>query len=298
MPGDRVRASTFNKAFFRDGNGLSPMKLEVMEGDVGRGDWILMEIQDPDYPALRVAQDEAIGFDNVEVFSWWRGAVKPDQLGVSVSTPLLLGNQDKTPAIAERVMGQGRTVTFAFSADADWTLWPAHPTYVCVMWDLVQDLVGNRNEASRYQVGSSVKQLVDLSQYQLRVGLLDPSEEKVEANAKPIEDVKDSVLYEVEFSGLEKRGFYEMQLRRADEQVVKQLFAVNVDPSEADLRRLDLPALPNNYFGEQTRLVSADQMVMQGETRSSNEVWPQILLLLIAVLGTEQFLGWWFGRRR
>ena len=298
MPGDRVRASTFNKAFFRDGNGLSPMKLEVMEGDVGRGDWILMEIQDPDYPALRVAQDEAIGFDNVEVFSWWRGAVKPDQLGVSVSTPLLLGNQDKTPAIAERVMGQGRTVTFAFSADADWTLWPAHPTYVCVMWDLVQDLVGNRNEASRYQVGSSVKQLVDLSQYQLRGGLLDPSEEKVEANAKPIEDVKDSVLYEVEFSGLEKRGFYEMQLRRADEQVVKQLFAVNVDPSEDDLRRLDLPALPNNYFGEQTRLVSADQMVMQGETRSSNEVWPQILLLLIAVLGTEQFLGWWFGRRR
>lgn len=298
MPGDRVRAATFNEAFFKDGQGLSPMKLEVMEGDVGRGDWILMEINDADYPALRVAQDKEIGFDKVEIFSWWRGAVKPEQLGVSVATPLLLGNQDKTPAIAERVMGKGRTVTFAFSADADWTLWPAHPTYVCVMWDLVQDLVGNRNQAGRYQVGTSVKQLVDLSQYQLRVGLTDPTDEKVESNAKPIDGIQDSVLYEVEFADLSKRGFYEMQLRRENDERVNQLFAVNIDPKEADLRRLDLTDLPDNYFGEATQVMTSEQMVTQGEARSNNEIWPQILLLLMVVLGAEQAMGWWYGRRR
>lgn len=298
MPGDRVRASTFNEAFYQDGQGLSPMKLEVMEGDIGRGSWVMMEVKEPDYPALRVALDKDIGFDEVEIFSWWRGSVKPDQQGVIVETPLLLGNQDKTPALADRVMGQGRTVTFAFSADGDWTLWPAHPTYVCVMWDLVHDLVGGRTEASRYQVGSNIKELVDLSQFQLRVSLIDPADEKVESTAGAIDEVVDSVLYEVEFPRLQKRGFYEMQFRRENEEVVKKLFAVNIDPAEADLRRMDVEALPENYFGEDVRLVNADQMVLQGESRSNNEIWPQILLLLAAMLVAEQFLGWWFGRWR
>ena len=132
----------------------------------------------------------------------------------------------------------------------------------------------------------------------MRVGLTDPTDEKVEANAKPIDGVQDSVLYEVEFADLSKRGFYEMQLRRENDQQVNQLFAVNIDPAEADLRRLDLADLPDNYFGEATQVMTAEQMVTQGEARSNNEIWPQVLLLLMAVLGAEQAMGWWFGRRR
>ncbi len=298
MPGDRVRASTFNAAFYQDGQGLSPMKLEVMEGDVTRGSWILMEVKDPAYPALQVAQDQEIGFDNVEIFSWWRAAVQPEQQDTVVATPLVLGNQDKTPALADRVLGKGRTVTFAFSADGDWTMWPANPTYICVMWDLVNDLVGGRNAAASYLVGSSLQELVDLSRYQLRVSLTDPADEKVEANARPIDNAQDSVLYEVEFPLLARRGFYEMDLRRENGETVSHLFAVNTDPAESDLRRLDLAGLPENYFGESTQRVTAEQMVQQGEASANNEVWPQILLALAALLITEQFLGWWFGRSR
>jgi len=300
MPGDRVRASTFNETFYRDGEGLSPMKLEVMEGDVGRGSWVYMEIKDANHPAIRVAQDESIGFGNSEIFSWWRGSVKPDQEGTTVSTPLVLGNQDKTPAMADRVLGDGRTVTFAFSADADWTMWPADPTYVCVLWDLVNDLVGGDSESSRYQVGNSIKELVDLSQYQLKVALTDPASEKIEANARPIGDDQDNVnvLHEVEFPQLAKRGFYELEFRRKDEESVSKLYAVNVNSAESDLRRLDVSSLPDNFFGENTQVVSSDDMVLQSETGANNEVWPQILLLLAVVLVGEQFFGWWFGRKR
>ena len=130
------------------------------------------------------------------------------------------------------------------------------------------------------------------------VGLTDPTDEKVESNAKPIDGVQDSVLYEVEFSDLSKRGFYEMQFRRENEDRVNQLFAVNLDPAESDLKRLDLAGLPDSYFGEATQVMTAEQMVTQGEARSNDEIWPQILLLLMLVLGAEQALGWWFGRRR
>ncbi len=298
MPGDRVRAATFNESFYKDGNGLSPMKLEAMEGDLTRGTWIFMETKDPNHPALRVVLDPEIGFDNCEIFSWWRGSVKPDQDGKVVATPLLLGNQDKTPAMADRTIGKGRSVTFAFSADADWTFWPSDRTYICVMWDLVNDMVGGSSEGARYRVGGDLRQLVDLSQFEQRVGLTDPSEEKVEANAKPLAGGEDIVLYEVEFPNLSKRGFYDLELRREDDESEGRLFAVNTDPAESDLRRLDLDALPNEFFGEATSLVDGEGMVTEDGTQSNNDVWLQILFLLAGMLVLEQFLGWWFGRSR
>ena len=311
MPGDRVRAATFNESFYKDGSGLSPLKLEAMEGDLTRGSWIYMETKDSNHPALRVVLDPEIGFDNCEIFSWWRGSVKPDQDGKVVATPLLLGNQDKTPAMADRTFGKGRTVTFAFSADADWTFWPSDPTYIPVMWELVNDMVGGSSEAARYRVGGDLRQLVDISQYQLRVGLTDPAEEKVDANAKPLDGGgEDIVLYEVEFPNLSKRGFYDLELRyrpdgdalsqarSEDEETVGRLFAVNTDPAESDLRRLDLDALPNEFFGEATSLVDGEGMVTEDGTQSTNDVWLQILFLLAGMLVLEQFLGWWFGRSR
>ena len=304
MPGDRVRASTFNKSFYQsadgiDGEGLSPMKLEVMEGDVSRSSWIYMQIKDAAHPALKVALDEEIGFQNSEIFSWWRGSVKPALDGTLVSTPLLLGNEDRTPAMADRTLGKGRTVTFAFSGDADWTMWPGDPTYVCVLWDLVNDLVGNRTEATSFQVGSSIKKLVDLSQYGLKVALIDPSDEKTEANARPVGDEsEDNVLYEAEFPSIKKRGFYELEFRRENEDTVRQLYAVNIDPGESDLRRLDVSSLPDDFFGGIAKLVSGDDLVTQDESGANNDIWPQILMLLAAVLIGEQFFGWWFGRKR
>ncbi len=298
LPGDRVRASTFNETFYEDGTGLSPMKLEGMGGDVTRGDWIFMEIKDPQHAALRVTLDDEISFQEVEIFSWWNGSVAPEQQGVTVATPLALSNEDTTPAMADRIFGDGRTVTFAFPADADWTMWPGDPTYVCVMWDLVYDLVGNLTEASRLQAGGSLRELVDLSQFSPRVALTDPRDEKVEANARPIDESQDNVLYEVEFSNIDRRGFYEMEFGSETVENQKRLFAVNVDPREGDLRRLDVAGLPENFFGENTRMLTADEMVLKNESGTSNEIWPQVLLLLAVFLALEQFLGWWFGRSR
>ncbi|MGI9517049.1 MAG: BatA domain-containing protein [Pirellulaceae bacterium] len=298
MPGDRVRASTFNETFFEDGEGLSPLKLEVMEGDVTRGDWIYMEIKDARHPALRVTLDDEIGFDQVEIFSWWRGSVKTDQAGVTVATPLSLSNEDGTPAMADRVYGDGRTVAFAFPADADWTMWPADPTYVCVMWDLVNDMVGKSDVSAGLRVGSMLRELVDLSQFSPRVALTDPRGEKVEANARPIDESQENVLYEVEFENIDRRGFYEMELSSELVTNQKRLLAVNVDAREGDLKRLDVAGLAQNFFGDSTQMLTADEMVLKNESSTSNEIWPQILLLLACCLALEQFLGWWFGRSR
>ncbi len=301
MPGDRVRASTFNETFYRDGNGLSPVGLTAIEGDAARSSWIFMEVEDPQYPPLQVTLDEEVDMGKVEVFSWWNTTIKQDQLGSVVSVPLRLSNQENSPALADKTLGDGRVVTFAIPADADWTLWPGHPTYICVMWDLVNYLAGNPMGTAKTRVGGSISEIVDLSLYDLRVSLTDPIEEKVEASAKPLDqstESQESVLYQVRFDDLPYRGFYQLDFKKNDGGKEGILHAANVDPSEGDLSRMDVSQLPSDFFGQNTKILTADELVLKNETRSSNEIWPQVLLLLAGILGLEQFLGWWFGRKR
>ncbi len=301
MPGDRVRATTFNETFYKQGNGLSPLELRRADGDATKNDWVFMEVIDPQHPALRVTLDEDVGMGKVELFSWWETGIREDQVDKVVSVPIRLSNPDNSPAMAEKTLGDGRVVTFAFSADADWTMWPAHPTYICVMWDLVNYLVGDLTEMETTRVGGSASRLVDLSMYDLRVSLTDPAEEKVETIAQPLDPTaasQESVLYQVRFDDLGRRGFYEMNLRRQTGEIEPTLFAVNVHPGEGDLKRLDVNALPDDFFGPQSQVLTADELVQKNESNTSNEIWPQVLLMLAVILGAEQLLGWWFGRRR
>ena len=301
MPGDRVRASRFNDTFFRDGKGLSPLGLDVAGGDPSRLDWVFMELQDNRHPAFRVALDEDVGMGQIEVFSWWKTIVAPGQLGVSVSTPLLLTDPDRSPAMAERTLGNGRVVSFAFPGDADWTLWAAHPTFVCVMWDLVNYLSAGATETTGNLVGDELTQIVDLTLYDRDVALVDAQGEKTQARAESLDesaDSADNVLYQVRFPGLAHRGFWQMDLKRKNGELAPLLFSANVDPRESDLRRVDLAGLPNEYFGQSTRVLTGEDLLLQTESGTSNEIWPLVLMLLAGILALEQLLGWLFGRKR
>ncbi len=301
MPGDRVRASRFNSTFFRNGKGLSPLGLDVAGGDPSRLDWVFMELQDNRHPAFRVALDEDVGMGQVEVFSWWKTIVAPGQSGVSVSTPLLLTDPDHSPAMGERTLGDGRVITFAFPGDADWTLWAAHPTFVCVMWDLVNYLSANATESTGNLVGDELTRLVDLTLFEREVALVDSQGEKTQARAEsqdPSDDSAENVLYQVRFPKLTHRGFWQMDLKRKNSELDPVLFAANVDPRESDLRRIDLESLPADYFGKSTRILTGENLILQNESGTSNEIWPQVLMLLAGILALEQFLGWAFGRKR
>ena len=78
MPGDRVRAQTFNDAFYREGAGLSPVKLETIEGDPSMAQWGNFEVDPQIHPALEVVlESEATSVSKIDVFLWWKSVVNP-----------------------------------------------------------------------------------------------------------------------------------------------------------------------------------------------------------------------------
>ncbi len=333
MPGDRVRAQTFNDAFYREGAGLSPVKLQTIEGDPSLAQWVNFEVDPQVHPALQVVlESEATSVSKIDVFMWWESIVTPELLGKTVSVPLRLTDRANSPAMVDRIFGKGRVVFFAFPADADWSMWPTGGTFVPITLGLIDEFVGGANESSVVQAGGQIRYPVDLSAYKNRVSLTNPDGDTIEAVAAPMkptgepgksdavgsadsqanaladdstetlatnsDEIDSSVLYEAEFPPIDGQGFYEMKLQNNDGGQTPILFAANVDASEGDLSRLSRTVLDSDFFGGNVDVVTSAQLSDQTVKGGSSELWMFALVILFCALVAEQFLGWFWGRKR
>ncbi len=301
MPGGQVRAAGFNQTFFREGQGLSPFALVAEQGDNDRQNYVGFSVQPGGHPALAVATALDNVFASLKIYRWWSTALaeeagrQPDQI------PLRLSDPAGSIAMAERNFGAGRVVAWSFPADLDWTDWPPHPSYAPVFFDLVHDLARRDRNRAATQVGETWTYPVDLSRFETQVTLVDPAGESREGTAAPVDASQasaQSVMYQVQFENLPRRGLYQLRMRRPAGSEQRIAFAVNLDPSESNLKRLDLASVGSDFFGPIAKVVSLDALESQVITGGHNEIWPQILIGLAIVLGLEQFLAWWFGRRR
>ena len=132
----------------------------------------------------------------------------------------------------------------------------------------------------------------------------DPDNERVEAIARPADDTeasRQSVMYQVSFDGVRKRGFHTLELKRkgdASGTIEPVLFATNLDARESDLTRMSSDSLEGDFFSDKINRVSMTQLSEQSVAGTNTEIWMPLLLLVFAVLMLEQFLGWFWGRGR
>ena len=314
MPGNRVRAETFNATFYKDaadatdatnvaaaGRGLSPIKLKNISGDPTMAMWSNFEVAPQIHPALEVIiESDASSLGNVDVFSWWTSEM-PESLANdgSIEIPLRLNDADNSIAMVDRTFGDGRVIVFTIPGDGDWSMWPSSPTYAPIMVDLISYLAGSTNADNSVALGGSVTIPIDLSAYDNRVIVRDPENEKMETVAKPADPNKpDSVLYKAEFENLARRGFYDVQLTRHSGVQESTLLATNYDARESKLTRLTQTSLDDNFFGDKVAMVSTTGLLDQSIEGGNSELWVMILIGLMAILVTEQFLGWFWGRKR
>ena len=302
MPGNRVRARTFNEAFYQDGQGLSPIGLVGINGDPTMAKWVNFEIDPQVHPALRtIVNSDASSLSNVDVFSWWTSVVPESLVASQIQVPLRLSDDQNSPAMVDKTSGAGSVIVFTIPGDGDWTMWPSSPTFPPVMVDLIDYLVGSGGEESSVDLGGAINFKLDVSAYQGRVGMRNPKNEKTEAVARPIDETKQakqSEIYKVSFDSINRRGFYDLELNRHTGETEKVLFASKLDPRESRLKRLPESSLQGDFFGDKVSLVSSQELSEQTVSGGNTEIWLQILMLLFGLLALEQFLGWYWGKKR
>lgn len=333
FPGDQIDEGFFNQHYFKDGAGLSPLKLDNIKGDETDETWSLLRVEQSNHEVLKVFAGQNNPFlDNVKVFRWWGASAKKEQLGNEVSIPAKLSDADDSPALAEKSFGKGRVVLSTLPADADWTNFTSDPSYLIVMQEMVRYLAGDRGDQGMLRVAQPIRQPLDLTNYEIDAALEGPRERKANVQATAIEgeaaakgEIKSDVpppadtdvaaiaqttpkataaqpaatTWRLEYPDTDWQGFYELKLVRRDSKSPETvLFAANVDPTEGDLKRVDQAALKKSLGDAKIEIITADKLAGLDSAGSNSEVWWYLLWGVVVVLCSEQLLAWWFGRAR
>ena len=207
-----------------------------------------------------------------------------------------------SPAIVEHPLGGGRVLLVATSGDREWNNWPQDPSYVIFCLEAARALARLQQAPLSWPPGSGVPF------FPLRIGI-QPDEDPeratlykiTAADATPIEltiEAGDQTgLAGLRLPAFTETGTYQLTIPRHSGPDRKRLIAVNLDPEESDLAVADLQQLRQALAPlEFEYLTSLDELEMLSQA-GRGELWPGLLIAVLAVLMTEQFLAFWFGKR-
>lgn len=201
------------------------------------------------------------------------------------------------PALVEERIGRGRSLLFATAASPDsldrttnpptpWTAiasWPSFPPLVHEM--LSQAIIG-RTEGRNVVVGDDLTGLVHGATADAQVALSRP-----DGSVERLPLVPEGPDARWTYSGVAISGVFEARPGGA----APQKLAVNVNPAEGDLSRLDPDLLPSQISRD---LHAGDQSAVAIVPSENSSYFRLLLGLLLALVLIEPCLAWYFGRGR
>ncbi len=315
--GDQVDPELYNRILFRDGKGLLPGELRERI-TAPENSAVPIDAVNATHPAMRrfAEVDPALlaGLFAWEFFACTpfgttgaNAATAPAALPAPATQPggeapaavlLSFGDAERHPAIVERNFGSGKVALVTSSADKEWNNFADHPVYLVLTMELVQHLARRTENGDPVNAGEPLALRLDPSRYHPQAVLRTPAypdDPAVRLDAQPDPDTGLPVLT---WRQTRLPGIYRFELTETTGAPTMLLAAVTLDPRESDLRRMDrasllatMPDLPVEY-------VRAESFSGGQEVQARRELWPTILLLLVAVLMLEQALAWWFGSDR
>ena len=238
-----------------------------------------------DHPILSAFRDIAttVPWDLLPVFRHWSlEDLTPDSRIVAA-----YGNGQ--PALAERIIGDGRVVLFTtpvsdVGTDKPWNYlinneepWPFVMLADRTMMYLVQSEGGRLN----YEVGQPVRINVGDKGVAKRFQLFTPSGDWQDVN---------SVQGAVQFGFTDTQGTYQLY---ESGNAGSQGFSVNLPGSASNLDRLDEGRLGEILGPERYQMATDQEQIVRGidQARIGREFYPFLMIVLALVLATEQLLA-------
>lgn len=315
--GNRIDEQFYNEKLYNDGTGLMAARLDGRQGDEEEQAWASLAIDARDHPMwtyLSQSKDARPEL-GTKVFQWWRMEVPKEQADKSTIVTARITDPDVaggTPAIVEKALGLGRATTVAIPLDADWSDWPEDGSYAIAMHNLGSWLTRRPRDDGALAVGQPIEMRLDAQRFRrdVKIGFVPPERRESSAggdggNKAAVKDVKTEQAVpdetgralEVKFVDTTATGYYEVETSRLDGEAIKTLYAANVDATEGELARIDRNEL-QTQLGDAATIVAGGPAFGGGTEGAKREFSYHVLFAILGVLGVEQFLAWWFGKKR
>ncbi len=286
--GDQADSQSYNRVLHRDGNGIFPAQLGSRVGDAqARQSFVVFDPRDYAHPVIEPFRGAAQGgLLTTRVFEYVRAEL-PEETKARVA----LAYEGGDPAIITDQVHRGRVAVVTTSADIEWTNWPFWPSYVPVMNELVNYSVADRDSDHNALVGQTISSPVGAAALEIPVTVELPNKKTVASRIPPRDDVGFFSFDRTYTSGGYRIGF-------GPPVAAEELFAVNVDPKESDLTKLEQDELRELMPSWRFLYLTNWQAIATGKssaTRSRGELHRYLLYTALALVFVESLLAWKFG---
>jgi len=299
----------FYTKLFDDGEGIFPLPLERPD--------VLAPLDDADVPDIE-AEEHPVFVGMSGAGNKYMRYIRVEQYiktptGTKTNLPedsrIIASLRNREPLVAEKTVGDGRLVAVLTTLRPDWNNWASSRTsHVPLILNMQSYFSAPRQSERSKVVGAALATEMDADQYKDNVTMVyrDIPAEKQTQTDRTAEKLDDALPILTAFFGREKEeetpngetdraGIYELWRFSKKGEVNVRRFAMNIDPTEGDLARVEEAELRSGLNPVDFDYFTAQEMkgYAEEESHSSSSRWAEtILAILIVLLLLEQFLAY------
>lgn len=291
--GEQVDPTAYNAMLYDGGAGILPGQIDV--GQVTEATGMVIESY-TDSPVSTLLDVQRKAPSRLSMMAPTR--IAPVELVEGAEGVRVLANwndPDRSPAIIEKTLGQGRTLLFTTTADRQWSQWPADQTgsFVLAVREATLAIAGVNRSSGNLTAGDLIRQRVSTNTPPSRATVTIPGSDT--ANPATIQRADDGGRVEVLYDQTVNAGIYELtwDVPGGDERT--RVFAVSPDARESDLTPLTGDELTQLLSGVDLTLIDT-ALADSADGMAGKEIWRTLAFGLLALVVIESAFASWVGR--
>lgn len=208
----------------------------------------------------------------------------------------------RSPAVIERIVGEGRVLLWTTTADRAGNDWPVEPSFVLAIREAVRGTARPTPLSKTVAAGEHPRRVIQSSHQVSNVRVTPPGGgEPLALVAVPLKETRAADLgpaLAIDLPDTRRAGPYRITWDEGPLGTQQDLFAANPDPREGALERIKPADLKTILRPLKPEIVAVRDEGIDAFTASGQEVWRQMAWGLLGLLLLEPVLACWVGRSR
>ena len=296
--GGKLDAGLYNERLYRTGEPLLPGPLKAQVDETFRG--LVIEPVRPS-PIERLLELKPSALERVPV----RQIMGVEEPGGGAGEARVLArwnDPSRSPAVLERVVGEGRVLLWTTTADRAWNDWPIEPSFVMAVREAVRGTSRPTSWSHTVTAGERPRRVVHSSHQVANVRLTPPGGGEPRALTAVALDDRSSPdpapASAIDLPDTRRAGLYRVAWDEGPLGTQGDLFAANPDPRESTLGRIDAADLKGLLAPLDVEVAAAHGDGTDAPSATGREVWHELAWGLLGLLILEPILASWLGRSR
>jgi hypothetical protein len=296
--GGRLDTGLYNERLYRSGEPLLPVSLKAQADESIRG--VTVEAVRPS-PIEKLLELKPSALERVPV----RQVMSVDEPAPDAGAVRVLARWNdpaRSPAVVERVVGEGRVLLWTTTADRTGNDWPIEPSFVMAIREAVRGTARPASYDHTVTAGERPTRVVRSSHQLANVRLTPPGAgEPKSLTSAAIEDrVSGDTTpgWEIAVADTRRAGPYHVSWDEGPLGTQQDLFAANPDARESDLERIASADLKGLLAPLKVEVAAARSDGKDAFSATGREIWHEMAWVLAGLLILEPILASWVGRSR